>query len=90
MTKRELIETMATEANISKAAAGRALEGFLGSITETLAQGEQISLIGFGRFYTSRRKARACSNPQMGERMVIPARTVARFKPGKQLAEAVK
>ena len=49
MTKRELIEKMATEANISKAAAGRALEGLLGSITKTLARGEQISLIGFGR-----------------------------------------
>ncbi len=66
------------------------MEGFLKSTTKALARGEQISLIGFGRFYTVDRQGRACSNPQTGKKMVIPAQTVARFKPEKKLAEAVK
>ncbi|HHL35429.1 MAG TPA: HU family DNA-binding protein [Desulfobulbaceae bacterium] len=90
MTKKELIAHMSMEANLTKTDAGRLLQGFMETITERLARGEKINLIGFGTFSVADRAARKCCNPQTGERMVIPARTVAKFKPGKKLTEAVK
>ena len=90
MNKGELVESMANAAGISKAAAERALTGLLDSISGALAKGDKVTLVGFGTFSTSKRSARQGRNPQTGAAIDIPARTVARFKPGSKLADAVR
>jgi DNA-binding protein HU-beta len=90
MNKGELVENMADAAGISKAAAERALTGLLDSISGALSKGDKVTLVGFGTFSVSKRTARQGRNPQTGAAINIPARTVARFKPGSKLAEAVK
>ncbi len=90
MKKAELVANMAEVADISKAAADRALAGCLEAITDSLQQGESVTLVGFGTFSTSARAARTGRNPQTGKEIQIAARTVAKFKVGKKLAEAVK
>ena len=89
MNKRELVEAMAEAADISRAAAEKALNGMLMGITESLAKGDKVTLVGFGTFSTVKRAARQAKNPQTGEPMEIAAKTVAKFKPGSKLAEAV-
>ncbi|RUM36766.1 MAG: DNA-binding protein HU [Desulfobulbus sp.] len=89
MNKTELINTIAESADLTKADAGKALQGFMQAVTETLAQGDKVSLIGFGTFSVTKRSARSCRNPQTGKKMDIAAKTVAKFKPGKQLADSV-
>jgi len=90
MNKGELVENMANAAGISKAAAERALTGLLDSISGALSKGDKVTLVGFGTFSVSKRSARQGRNPQTGAAIKIPARTVARFKPGSKLADAVK
>ena len=90
MNKKELVEAMAGSADISKSAAEKALNSMLMSITEALSQGDKVTLVGFGTFSTVKRAARQAKNPQTGKPMEIPAKTVAKFKPGSKLAEAVK
>ncbi|MFZ0242837.1 MAG: HU family DNA-binding protein [Desulfobacterales bacterium] len=90
MTKAELIEKMATEADISKVAAGKALDSFVDGVTKTLKKKDgKVTLVGFGTFQKSRRKARKGRNPQTGEMLKIKARNVVKFKPGKKLRDAV-
>jgi DNA-binding protein HU-beta len=89
MNKNDLIETMAASADISKNAATRALDSFIEAVTGSLSGGTDVVLVGFGSFTTSHRAARSGRNPQTGETMQIPAATVARFKAGKKLKEAV-
>ena len=89
MNKQDLIEVMASSANISKNAAERALNAFTDAVTDTLAGGNDVVLVGFGSFTTSKRAARTGRNPQTGEAIQIAAATVARFKAGKKLKEAV-
>ncbi len=89
MNKRELVEAMAEAADISRAAAEKALNGMLMGIMESLAKGDKVTLVGFGTFSTVKRAARQAKNPQTGEPMEIAAKTVAKFKPGSKLAEAV-
>jgi DNA-binding protein HU-beta len=90
MTKAELIEKMAKEADISKVAAGKALDSFVDGVTKTLKKKEgKVTLVGFGTFQKSRRKARKGRNPQTGEMLKIKARNVVKFKPGKKLRDAV-
>ncbi len=90
MNKKELVESMAGAADISKASAEKALNGMLISITEALAKGDKVTLVGFGTFSTVNRSARKAKNPRTGEMISIPAKTVARFKAGSKLAEAVE
>jgi len=90
MNKGELVESMAEAASISKAAAERALTGLLDSITKALSKGGKVTLVGFGTFSVSKRSARQGRNPQTGAAIKIPARKVARFKPGSKLADTVK
>ena len=90
MNKGELVESMANAAGISKAAAERALTGLLDSISGALSKGDKVTLVGFGTFSVSNRAARQGRNPQTGAPIKIPARTVARFKPGSKLTGAVK
>ncbi len=90
MNKGELVERMASAAGISKAAADKALTGLLDAITDALAKGDKVTLVGFGTFSVSNRAARQGRNPQTGATIQIAARNVARFKPGSKLADSVK
>ncbi len=90
MNKGELVERMASAAGISKAAADKALTGLLDAITDALAKGDKVTLVGFGTFSVSKRAARQGRNPQTGATIQIAARKVARFKPGSKLADSVK
>ena len=89
MNKNEIIDAMASSADISKNAATRALDAFIDAVTKSLSSGDDVILVGFGSFTTSHRAARTGRNPQTGQSMAIPAATVARFKAGKKLKEAV-
>ena len=90
MTKVELVEKIAKDAEISKAAAGKALDSFVGSVTKALKKKDgKITLVGFGTFSKFRRKAREGRNPQTGEKMKIKASNAVKFKAGKALKDAV-
>ena len=90
MTKAELVAKMAKDAKISKAAAGKALNGAIDAITKALKKGDSVTLVGFGTFSVSRRKARKGRNPQTGKEIKIAARKVAKFKAGSELRKTVK
>ncbi|MED3977215.1 DNA-binding protein [Priestia megaterium] len=90
MNKTELVDTVATQAELSKQDAKKAVEALFETISNTLAKEEKIQLIGFGTFEVRERAARTGRNPQTGEEMTIPASKVPAFKPGKELKEAVK
>ena len=89
MNKQDLVELMATQADISKAAAETALNSFITAVTETLTDGGKVSIVNFGSFETAKRSARTGRNPRTGGEMVIPAAVVAKFKAGKRLKDAV-
>ena len=89
MNKTELVAHIAKETDLSNAAAARALDAVLGGITETLTQGETLSLVGFGSFSTSERAERKGRNPRTGAEITIPAKTNVVFKAGKSLKDAV-
>jgi DNA-binding protein HU-beta len=90
MTKVELVEQMAKDANISKAAAAAVLESFMSSVSAALKKKDgKVTLVGFGTFMKARRKARKGRNPQTGEAIKIKARNAVKFVPGKKLKEAV-
>lgn len=90
MTKAELVEQMAKDAGISKAAAGTALSSFMDGVTKALKKKDgKVTLVGFGTFSKVRRKARKGRNPQTGEVIKIKASNVVKFKPGKTLRETV-
>ncbi|WP_275100258.1 HU family DNA-binding protein [Sedimenticola hydrogenitrophicus] len=89
MNKTELIDAMADSADISKAAAGRALDGMIAAITEALKSGDQVSVIGFGSFAVRERAARTGRNPQTGATIEIKASKNPSFKAGKALKDAV-
>ena len=90
MTKADLIDAIAKDANLSKADAGRALNAALDAITGELKKEEKISLVGFGTFSLTKRPKRKGRNPQTGESITIPARKVPRFTPGKALKDTVQ
>ena len=75
---------------MSKAAADQALNSVLGAITDAVAAGDKVTLIGFGTFSVTDRAAREGRNPQTGKTIQIPAKKVVKFKAGKKLADAVK
>ena len=89
MNKTQLIDKIADGADISKAAAGRALDAFVEAVTETLQEGETVSLVGFGTFSVRERAARTGRNPQTGEPIEIAAAKTPGFKAGKSLKDAV-
>ena len=90
MTKEELIEKVASGAGLSKADAARAVNATIGSITSALKKGQSVTLVGFGTFKVSKRKARKGRNPRTGEVIAINAAKVPRFSVGKSLKVAVK
>lgn len=89
MNKSELIDAIAASADISKAAAGRALDAVTDSIIEALKKDDQVSLVGFGTFLVKERAARTGRNPQTGAPIDIPAAKIPSFKAGKALKDAV-
>ncbi|HED16414.1 MAG TPA: HU family DNA-binding protein [Gammaproteobacteria bacterium] len=89
MNKTELIEAVADAANLSKADAGRAVDGVLDSIMNALKSGDQVTLVGFGTFNVRARAARTGRNPQTGETMQIKASNSPGFKAGKAFKDAV-
>ena len=89
MNKSELIEHIANNADLSKSAAGRALEATLSAVRQTLKKGGTVSLVGFGTFSVSKRAARTGRNPRTGEAIKIKAAKVPKFTAGKALKEAL-
>ncbi|AQU82510.1 MULTISPECIES: HU family DNA-binding protein [Halomonadaceae] len=89
MNKSELIEAIAASADIPKAAATRALDAMVESVTDSLKKGESVSLVGFGTFAIKERAARTGRNPQTGQPIQISAAKVPSFKAGKALKDAV-
>ncbi len=89
MNKAELIDAMASDANLSKADAKRALESLTSNVTSALKKGDKVALIGFGTFSISARSARTGRNPQTGATIKIAAKKVAKFKAGSALSSAV-
>ena len=89
MNKSDLIDGMAADAGITKAAAKKALESFLGNVQGSLKKGDRVSLVGFGSWSVSRRAARDGRNPQTGATIRIKAKNVVKFKAGSDLSSAV-
>jgi DNA-binding protein HU-beta len=90
MTKAELIEKMAKDAKVTKAAANKAIDSFVDGVKKALKKGEKVTLIGFGTFSVTQRKARKGRNPQTGKEIKIAARKAPKFKAGSDLKKAVK
>jgi DNA-binding protein HU-beta len=89
VNKTELIDAIATAADLPKASAGRALDAVVDSITEALKKGDPVALVGFGTFQVKPRAARTGRNPQTGAAIQIAASNVPSFKAGKALKDAV-
>ncbi len=89
MNKAELIAAIAEQANLTKADAGRALDGLTQAIENTLKAGESVTLVGFGSFEVRARAERSGRNPQTGAAITIAASKTPAFKPGKSLKDAV-
>ncbi len=89
MNKGELIEKVAQECEMSKAATEKALNSILGTIKGAVADGHKVALIGFGTFSVNERTARDGRNPQTGKAIKIPAKKVVKFKAGSKLVDAV-
>ena len=90
MTKAELIEKIAAGAGLSKADASRALDSTLDAIKGALKKGQKVTLVGFGTFGVTKRKARTGRNPRTGQEIKIPAAKTPKFTSGKALKDAVK
>jgi DNA-binding protein HU-beta len=89
VNKSELIDHIAKQADISKAAAGRALDATMDAVKKALKKGDSISLVGFGTFYVGKRAARTGRNPRTGAELKIKAAKVPKFRPGKTLKDSV-
>jgi DNA-binding protein HU-beta len=89
MNKTELIDHIADQADIPKAAAARALDAMIGAVRTTLKKGGSVSLVGFGTFDVSKRAARTGRNPRTGETIKIKSAKVPKFRPGKALKDAL-
>jgi DNA-binding protein HU-beta len=89
VNKSELIDAIAASADISKAAAGRALDGAMDAIKKAMKKGDMVTLVGFGTFYVGKRAARTGRNPRTGANIKIKAAKVPKFRAGKGLKDAV-
>ncbi|BEV70937.1 MULTISPECIES: HU family DNA-binding protein [unclassified Paludibacterium] len=89
MNKSELIDAIAAQADISKAAAAKALDGMIASVTDALKKGDTVTLVGFGTFYVGERAARSGRNPKTGETIKIAAARSPKFRAGKALKDAL-
>ncbi len=89
MNKTDLIDHVAKQADISKAAAGRALDAVVGGIRGALKKGTPVTLVGFGTFTIGKRAARNGRNPRTGASIRITAAKIPKFRPGKALKDAL-
>lgn len=89
MNKSELIDAIADSADVSKAAAGRALEATVDAVKKALKKGDIVTLVGFGSFYVGKRAARSGRNPRTGAAIKIKAAKVPKFRAGKGLKDAI-
>ncbi len=89
VNKTDLIDHVAVQADISKAAAGRAVDAFVGAVKATLKKGGSVTLVGFGTFVVGKRAARSGRNPRTGASIKIKAAKVPKFRPGKGLKDAI-
>ena len=89
MNKTELVEFIATQADLSKAKAAEAVDAFVEAVTTSLKKGKDVTLVGFGTFTISKRAARTGRNPQTGATSKIAASKAPKFRPGKSLKDAV-
>jgi len=90
MTKTDLIEKVAKDAKVTKAAAGKALDSLVDGVKKALKKGDKVTLVGFGTFSITQRKARKGRNPQTGAEIKIPARKAPKFTAGLAFKKAVK
>ncbi len=90
MNKAELIEQVASQTGLAKRTAREAVDAVVSAISDCLAKGEKVTLVGFGTFGVRQRKARTGRNPQTGATIQIPAKKVPKFVPGKNLKNKVK
>jgi DNA-binding protein HU-beta len=90
VNKAELIEAIAVHADISKAAAGRALDATISSIQTSLKKGDVVTLVGFGTFSVGKRAARTGRNPRTGTALKIKAAKIPKFRAGKALRDAIR
>lgn len=90
MNKQDLIESIAKSADLSKAAAGRALDAAVTAVRSSLKKGQSVTIVGFGTFSVGKRAARTGRNPRTGAEIRIRAAKVVKFKAGKALKDAVK
>lgn len=90
MTKAELVDVVAGGADISKAAAAKAIDSLIDGVTKALKKGDKVTIVGFGSFSVSKRKARKGRNPQTGAEIKIPASKTPKFSAGKALKQAIK
>lgn len=90
MNKAELVEKVAGEVGLTKKDVNNVVDAVTLAITDSLAGGEKVTLVGFGTFQVQKRKARQGVNPQTGQKISIPAKDVPKFKPGRSLREAVE
>ncbi|HZV99351.1 MAG TPA: HU family DNA-binding protein [Methylophilaceae bacterium] len=89
MNKQELIDQIAAEAGITKAAAGKVIDAFTDSVTSALKKGDSVTLVGFGTFKVTQKAARTGRNPQTGKEIQIAARKAPAFSAGKTLKDAL-
>ena len=89
MNKNELIASIAAATGLTKSDSAKALDAFINSVAKALKDGQEVRLVGFGTFGVSERAATTGRNPRTGETIKIPARKVAKFKPGKALQDSV-
>jgi len=90
MNRSELVDLVAEKAELSKKDSDKALRAVLDAITESLAKGDKVQLVGFGTFEVRNRKAREGRNPSTGEKITVKAQKAPAFKPGKALKDKVK
>ncbi len=90
MTKADLIEKVAKDAAVSKAAAGKAIDSLIEGIVKSVKKGNKVALVGFGTFSLSKRKSRKGRNPRTGETITIKAAKVPKFTAGKAFKDSVK
>ena len=90
MNRTELIDKVAKESALSKAAAEQVVNNVFSAIAEAMKSGDKVTLVGFGTFSVSERAAREGRNPKSGETITIPAKKVVKFKAGSKLTESVK
>ncbi|MBS1758986.1 MAG: HU family DNA-binding protein [Bacteroidetes bacterium] len=89
MNKADLISKISEDTGITKVQANAAIDSFIDAVTKTLKGGGKVTLVGFGTFIVSKRKARKGRNPKTGEEIKISAKKVARFKAGKELSDKI-